>query len=86
MTPGLLRRPSLGGDTERTHDRPDRATVISRLFAGVVTVTLVVVAARVAQLKASPGSDLSRYVSDRVGLEWEPSPRGDLLDRRGRAL
>lgn len=64
----------------------DRTAFIARLFAGVVTVVLVVVVARVGQLKAAPGDRLGRFVSDRVGLETEPSPRGDLLDRRGRAL
>lgn len=64
----------------------DRAAVIARLFAGVVTVVLLVVVARVGQLKAAPGDRLGRFVSDRVGLETEPSPRGDLLDRRGRPL
>ncbi len=64
----------------------DRASVIAGLFAAGATIALLAVAGRVAQLKAAPGPQLSRYVSDRVGLEQEPSPRGDLLDRRGRAL
>ncbi|MBZ0173624.1 MAG: penicillin-binding protein 2 [Phycisphaerales bacterium] len=66
--------------------RPDRAVVVSRLFAGLATAVLVLVVARVAQLKLQPGDDLSRYISERVGREREPSPRGDLLDRRGRPL
>lgn len=66
--------------------RIDRTAVIARLFAGVVTIVMLAVVARVGQLKLEPGPQLGRYVSDRVGLETEPSPRGDLLDRRGRAL
>ena len=64
----------------------DRTTTIARIFAAGATAALFLVVGRVAQLKAAPGPALSRYVSDRVGLEREPSPRGDLLDRRGRAL
>lgn len=64
----------------------DRTTTIARLFAVGVTVSLLAVVGRVAQLKASPSERLSRYVSDRVGIEREPSPRGDLLDRKGRTL
>ena len=74
----------MGDDKSRV--RADRTTVIARLFAAGATVALLAVVGRVAQRKANPGPQLSRYVSDRVGLEREPSPRGDLLDRRGRAL
>ncbi|USN99606.1 MAG: penicillin-binding protein 2 [Phycisphaeraceae bacterium] len=66
--------------------RADRAVIVSRLFAGLATLVFAVVVARVAQLKIGPSDDLSRYLSDRVGREREPSPRGDLLDRRGRPL
>ncbi len=65
---------------------PDRAVVVTRLFAAVATLVLLVVVGRVAQLKWAPGEELSAYVSDRLGSEVEPSPRGDLLDRRGRPL
>jgi len=64
----------------------DRASLIARIFAGFATAVLIVVVARVAQLKAAPSEQLGRFVSDRVSIETEPSPRGDLLDRRGRPL
>lgn len=64
----------------------DRAVFVSRFFAGLSTLVLVIVAARVAQLKIDPGERLSVYISNRVGFEREPSARGDLLDRRGRPV
>lgn len=74
---------------ETTREAPDsgrRAIVVTTVFAFVSTLVMLFVVGRVAQLKVSPGPRLSAYISDRVGHQAEPSPRGDLLDRRGRPL
>lgn len=67
-------------------ERNNRALVVGRVFMALTMAVLVGVTVRVVLLKTHPGAGLSRYISDRVNEQREPSPRGDLLDRRGRPL
>ncbi len=78
-------RPDERGHREQP-GRADRTLVVGRLFMALSMAVFLGVASRVVLLKTHPGPDLSRYISDRVGEQREPSPRGDLLDRRGRPL
>jgi cell division protein FtsI/penicillin-binding protein 2 len=81
-----MRRKAPLGSTRDGPDSGRRAVFIAASFALVSTLVMLFVVGRVAQLKVAPGERLSAYISDRVGHQAEPSPRGDLLDRRGRPL
>lgn len=81
-----MRREAWFDTTPDTPDTGRRARFVAAAFAVVSTLVMLIVVGRVAQLKIAPGPRLAAYISDRVGHQAEPSPRGDLLDRRGRPL
>ena len=64
----------------------DRAVSVASLTVVGVTIVLVVMLARVAQLQIAPGARLAAFVSDRVTSLPEQAPRGDIGDSRGRLL
>ncbi len=54
--------------------------------AGFMTLLLVVMLARVAQLQLAPGERLSEHMQERVTRRSVPAARGDIVDRAGRFL
>jgi hypothetical protein len=64
----------------------ERCDVVARLGAGVMTLLLVVMLARVVQLQLAPGAALSEHQQARVTKRTVPASRGDIVDRSGRFL
>ncbi len=70
-------------------ERQDQRVRINRgawVVAGLLSLALAGVFARVAQLQARPSAALAQHMSDRTSRLVEPGRRGDLLDRRGRVI
>ena len=63
--------------------RPD---VVARTLAVLVTLMMLGLLGRVAQLQLAPGERLAAHVSSRVTSHRVLHARGDVLDRRGRPL
>src|ERR1043165_9566331 len=65
---------------------PARIDRVGILVAGAMTLVLVLLGLRVAQLQLRPEEQLQALMKPRVTTRTEPPVRGDLLDRRGRLL
>lgn len=63
-----------------------RVGSLAGLTAIGVTICLIVMLARVAQLQMAPGEKLADFVTNRVTTTAAQAPRGDLHDARGRVL
>jgi cell division protein FtsI/penicillin-binding protein 2 len=63
-----------------------RIGTLAGLTAVGVTICLIVMLARVAQLQLAPGQNLAGFVSNRVTTTPAQAPRGDIHDARGRVL
>lgn len=63
-----------------------RIDAFAMLCVGGLTLLLVVVLGRVAQLQFMPQPILAAHMGSRTGVQAELPARGDLLDRRGRLL
>lgn len=63
-----------------------RAGRIGRAGMWIVTVMLLVVLGRVAQLQLAPGERLVAHLGDRMSQQTAEGRRGDVVDRRGRVL
>ncbi len=64
----------------------NRTDVFALLIVGGITLGMIVLLARVAQLQARPSAQLVAHKDDRISRSQEPALRGDILDRRGRVL
>lgn len=74
---------------EPSHARrhvPSRANAVATLLVAGVSLALLVLVARVAQLQVAPGERLQAFIQGRVSNAPEMARRGDVLDRRGRPL
>ncbi len=72
-----------------TDARPDaarRADRVARLLSVGVCLVLLVLLARIAQLKGAPGEALDASINSRISRQGLDGARGELLDRRGRVL
>ncbi len=67
-------------------DRSGRFVLVSWLLAGGVTLALLVMLARVAQLQIRPSAALSEHIGPRVTKRTEQDMRGDIVDRKDRLL
>ncbi len=65
---------------------PSRVDAVTRLFAVGATLLFAVLIGRIVQLQVAPGARLAAHVASRTSGTPLESSRGDLLDRRGRAL
>lgn len=63
-----------------------RFSLASTVLAWGITLLMVGLMARVAQLQLAPSADLREHLEPRVTTRGELPLRGDLLDRRGRVL
>ncbi len=63
-----------------------RADIVARMAVGVMTLMLVVMLGRVAQLQLAPSKQLSDHLNARVAHRVVAAPRGDFVDRRMRPL
>ncbi|MCP3904033.1 MAG: penicillin-binding protein 2 [Planctomycetes bacterium] len=63
-----------------------RANAWARLAVGVIILLMLLVLARVFQLKTSPDPRLAAAAGTFTSTRDEPARRGDLLDRRGRII
>jgi cell division protein FtsI (penicillin-binding protein 3) len=63
-----------------------RIDTVGIVAGAVVTVLLVLMLARVAQLQVRPSDHLAEYARERTSRKPEMSVRGDLQDRRGRLI
>lgn len=85
-----MKGPTPGGSLDRLLNLlstgTTRADRIARIGVGIMTVLMVVMIVRVAQLQVAPGERLSEHIQERVTRRAVPAARGDLLDRRGRYL
>jgi cell division protein FtsI/penicillin-binding protein 2 len=63
-----------------------RADGFAMLIVGGLTLGMLVLLGRVAQLQAMPSPALVAHKDDRISRAPEPALRGDILDRRGRVL
>lgn len=63
--------------------RMDRVGVLT---CALMTVVMLVMLGRVAQLQIHPGEALAQNVQQRISGKSEPAVRGDLMDRRGRLI
>lgn len=73
----------LRADTTRPLARIDG---VAWLLGAVLTLAMLAVFARVAQLEVLPGARLKSHVHERTSVRVIPGVRGDLADRRGRLL
>lgn len=69
-----------------TDVRTSRVDATARLAVGLMTLLLVVMVARVAQLQLSPSPELARHVQARIAKRSIAAPRGDIVDRRYRPI
>lgn len=67
-------------------DSMRRSRLVALVAAGGISVSLIVMIARVAQLQTRPSQLLREQLDPRLTTRVEPGLRGDLLDRRGRVL
>lgn len=65
---------------------PARADRLAAWAAAAMTVAMVAMLARVAQLQLAPSVDLARQEEPRITSQADLPTRGDLLDRKGRPL
>jgi cell division protein FtsI/penicillin-binding protein 2 len=63
-----------------------RADRTALLFGIGLTLALLVLLGRVAQLQTKPSEQLTAHIGQRTSTITEPARRGDLLDRRGRLV
>ncbi len=75
--------PSTTSPTASTAHRIDIATFV---IGGLLTLSLLGVVARVAQLQFAPGERLAGFIDERTSVTPHRAPRGDIVDRRGRVL
>ena len=66
--------------------RPARVDLVARMAVGIMTVLLLVMLGRVAQLQLAPGKQLSDHLNPRVAHRTIAAPRTGLVDRRLRPL
>ena len=64
----------------------ERCDVVARLGAGLMTLLLAVMLARVVQLQLAPSAALAEHMQARVTKRTVPASRGDIVDRSGRFL
>ncbi len=65
---------------------PDRVLPVARLLATLLTLALIALLLRVAQLQATPDSAIIALRDSQASDATLPGRRGPILDRRGRAL
>jgi len=65
---------------------PSRIDTTSRITVGLVSVMLVVMLLRVAQLQLAPSRDLAQHMQSRETRRTVAAARGDIMDRRHRYL
>jgi cell division protein FtsI (penicillin-binding protein 3) len=64
----------------------DRCDTVACAAVGFMSLLLVVLLVRVAQLQLAPGERLSEHIQARVTKRSVPAARGDIVDRAGRFL
>jgi cell division protein FtsI/penicillin-binding protein 2 len=82
----LFHRAGPGPSPARAGVSARRADVFAVLIVGGLTLGMLVLLGRVAQLQAHPSAELVAHKDDRISRAPEPALRGDILDRRGRVL
>src|SRR5436190_20016163 len=78
--------PLFSGSGQGAADRAGRFTIVSVVLAAGISLALVVMLARVAQLQLRPSHALQEHMEPRVTRRVELEMRGDLTDKKGRLL
>jgi cell division protein FtsI/penicillin-binding protein 2 len=78
--------PLLSGSGQGAADRAGRFTAVSYVLIAGISVALLVMLARVAQLQLHPSQNLQEHIEPRVTRRVELEMRGDLTDKKGRLL
>ena len=76
----------LGDKSDGFETDQRQLVVVGRLALIGVSLLMLVVLGRVAQLQVAPGQSLASHFSNRTSFKTEQAPRGELRDRRGRIL
>ena len=72
-----------GDQASRSGGRIDRVAILA---CSVITLVMLVMLGRVAQLQLFPSDALAQSIQQRISRKSEPAVRGDLMDRRGRLI
>ena len=64
----------------------NRIDSVARVTVGLMSLALVIMLARVAQLQLAPSQQLSSHIQSRIAHRTVAAPRSDLVDRRFRPL